>query len=583
MPLWDSNQLDDQPTWDASVDFRGGMNSTVLPHLLKPTEFVLGNNTILTNAGRLQTRGGTEVKGDLAVAADVRGLLYFDTPTPQTEVIVFADSEVKVWDNSTLAAVSGTNAYDLTGEVAAFQALEQVYFCGSTKLFQYDGANIFKVTRLTVEVLFGGTSGYSVGDALTFTGGASTTPAVGEVASVLAGVITGITLTDRGTGWTSAPTVTCTTGSNDATFTVALVDPPTGTLAAWHTNRAFLAGDSANPTTLRVSDILDPAYWALANSIDVGSDGEAITCLFSWDVFNLLVFKAQSVYLIPTNPADTVANWQVQKISSTVGCVAARTAVQVGTDVWWLSREGVMSVRRLNQETQREITDSISAPIQELIDRITWGSVETAVAVFYDNKYILSLPVDGSVTPNVTLVYDTYHQTWSGTWDGFNITAGVVSRFLNESELYLGTPDGELRLYNPETERDQDGVVFTDISTTVNLRAFMFSDPVSPKSLLNVELEFQDSTATLDVKLSVDGEPDVNIALGIATGNALLMLGIATLPATITSGGHYRRAFNLLEHRKVRDAQLKLTTTAGRLAIRSAVMSAFVETIQLEQ
>jgi hypothetical protein len=262
--------------------------------------------------------------------------------------------------------------------------------------------------------------------------------------------------------------------------------------------------------------------------------------------------------------------------------VAARTAVQVGADVWWLSRSGLTSVRRLNQETQREIVNSISAPIQSFIDRITWASVSTAVATFYDNKYFLSIPVDGSSTPNLTLVYDTYHRAWSGEWEGFDVTSAAVSRFLDESELYIGTDVGELLHYKPGSEVDVDGAVHTAIPTTVNLRAFLFSEPVSPKSLLNVELEFQDSTATLDVKLSTDSEPEVDVAVAIKTGDALLMEGFY-LPAVITAGGHYRRAFNLLEHRKVRDAQIRLSTAAGRLAIRSAIMSAFVEPMQLEQ
>lgn len=578
MPLFDNNLLDDQPTFDATPDFRGGMDTTVTPHLLAQNQYAYANNMQLTHSGRPETRHGFEVVGDMSPAVQVRSMGYYHTPSDEL-LVTTADNQCRVWDNATLTNISG---YDLTGDVTSFQAEDKFLFCGAAKLLEYDGTDIYKVTRLTVSIDTAGT-GYSVGDALTFTGGSPTENAVGEVASVdSSNGITGITITNRGRGFTSAPTVGVTSAGSGAVLTAALVDPPTGTIGVWFTKRAFLAGDSANPTRLHISDILDPGYWADANSIDIGADGDPITGLFPWDNYNLLVFKANSTYLVTADPTTSPANWVVQQVSSTIGCAAHNTAVQVGADVWWLSHQGVVSVKRLNQETQREVTLTISLPIQSTIDRINWSAVSDARAKFFDNKFLLSLPLDSATTNNTLVVFDTYHQVWVSEWSNINATSFGVTRFSDERTLYVGDSSGQVREYSEALTADRDGGVDTEIPSELKLRAFQFSEPVSPKSLLNVELEFQGSTATIDLSVFIDEGSEQSLVSDLTTFRELLTLPF-TLPATLSDGGHYRRAFNLLKFRRIRQVQPRITSDSGTLSLRSVVFSAFIETMLLEQ
>jgi hypothetical protein len=587
MPRWDNNELDDQPTFDASVDFRGGLNSTVLPHLLQQNQYANGVNVMLNKAGRLLTRGGTTVLTDHTSAVPVRGSCFYEATIASPlstvkEVVTVIDNELRVWDDSASTVISG---YDLTGQVSVFQGMQRVYFCSNAKLLEYDGTHatpqVYQVNRLTVAVNAPGT-GYVVGEALTFTGTPAAT-AVGEVLTVGGGgEILTITILDRGRGYASAPTVGVTTaGGSGATFTVALVDPPTGTLGVWHTERIFLAGDEDYPERLHISDLLDGGYWGAANSLDVGNDGQPITGLHSWDNYNLLVFKATSTYLVNTDPTINLADWTIQKVSSTVGCVAHETAVQVGADVWWMSRDGIQSVRRMAQETQREIQNTISTPIQSHFDNIAWAGVAQSNAVYFDNKYILSIPSGVASLPDTLLVYDTYHQVWVSEWSGVSSMSMTVSRFGNEAELNIGTEVGELRVYDPDTEVETDGVVLTDIATTVELRAFSFSDPFSQKSLLNIGLEFQSSTATITLAMAVSERPYETVVSPLQTYVTLLTLPF-TLPAVLSDGGHYRRAFGLLKHRRVAQAQPRISSTGGRLGLRSVTMTAFVEPMQIE-
>ena len=506
MPLTFSEAIDDPVVFSASTDFRGGMNSTVLPHLLPDNQYAEAKNMELTMTGRLQTRPGYEVEGSMATSSAVRNLVWYDLVGSEL-VVATQDNELKKWDGSTFTTVSG---FGMTGQLSAFQFFNKVLYVGQSTLKDFDGTNI------------------------------------------------------------TTPSLTGTTAGN---------------IACAHANRVVRAGDSSNPERLYVSDAGAGGYttWnGWSGSIDVGAEGEIITGLKSWDVNNLLVFKSHSTYLAvttgPTGTMTTAADWTIQSVSSVVGCVAHETAVQVGTDIWWLSKQGVVSVRRLRQETQREIVNSLSAPIQSYIDRINWQQVHKATAVYHDNKYILSVPLDSATEPDHMLVFDTYHQTWAAYWTGLDAASAVVGYFDEIPTLYLGSSDGELRKMDEDLKTD-DG---NDLASHAYLKAFSFNEPVSPKALLNVELEFQDSTATADLNLRLDGSTNDVLELDdFATGNSLLTFPW-TFPVTFVEPGLYRKAISLLHHRRVRQVQPRLSATAERLSLRSIILSGFVETTMIE-
>jgi len=74
-------------------------------------------------------------------------------------------------------------------------------------------------TEVTLVTVLTGGTGYSVGNAVTFSGGGASTQATGRVAAVSAGAITMVDITTPGVGYTSNPTATAAVGSG-ATFAV---------------------------------------------------------------------------------------------------------------------------------------------------------------------------------------------------------------------------------------------------------------------------------------------------------------------------------------------------------------------------
>jgi hypothetical protein len=363
--------------------------------------------------------------------------------------------------------------------------------------------------------------------------------------------------------------------------------PPIGKFVIWHTNRLFMAGITDIPDALYCSDILDPATWdSNEQMLQIGGgDGEDITGLASWDDFNLVVFKRSSVWLVRTDPTATVANWQVQRLSNKVGCIAHRSIVQSGGDVWFMSAEGVRTVGRTIATTQREISDPISVPIQDVIDRINPAAIGNICASFWNNRIMFGVALDNSDTNNAVLVYNTLQQKWSGTWSGWLPTC--FSRTgADTQQLVWGRSDGAVWRWQ-DTGFDTDGA-FTDngaaIPTRIKTRALFFQELLSEKQGNFVEVEFYDSLASATLAGVVDGKTPISINGGASfiTSASQLLLPVL-LPCTLPLGGVRRVAFDLMQHPPFRELQFVLESSGGKLALRTMIATAFVNTLQMER
>lgn len=573
MPVWYNEGLDDQPVFDVTGDFRGGMNTTMAPSLLPNNQYSLGENAVLDKAGGLLSRYGTTQEVSLTGS---RRLLYYDTPSLE-QLLLVSDNSLKVYNGSATSDISG---YDGTGDVSLLQGVDRAFLATGSALHEYDGTNVYDVKRIKITITDGG-SGYT--SATVNVSGGSPVEAAEIEATVASGAVSILNLTNKGRGYTSAPTITISGDGAGATATAELVDPPTGAVAEWHTNRMFLAGISGKSDTIRVSDILDPSYWAVSNSFRVGGgEGESIIALKSWDVTNLLCFKESSTWLVQTDPTQDVANWPIEKVSDTVGCVAPQSAVQVGSDVWWLSRQGVVSVRRMAQETQREISAAISVPIQAYVDRINWAYASTATATFYDNKYLLAVPLDTATTPSHVFVYDTLHQCWAGIWTGLACKDMELTNFNSIKRLVLATSGGDVVRYDSNKTKDAVQGTDTVFTTKLWLRGYVFNEIVSDKTLLNCEMEFYRSEGPADLKASFDEENSETLAANVATSGPALTLPFEEEDSNILAVlGTETKSFTLLGRPSFRSMQPRIETTSGQLSLRTLKASAFLDTINL--
>lgn len=355
------------------------------------------------------------------------------------------------------------------------------------------------------------------------------------------------------------------------------------------TNRLFVSGVPSDPTSIHISSIgASPTWNTSLNVLRVGyGENDPITNMTTWDRFNVVVFKKNSTWILDADPTVDIANFPIQLLHRSIGCVGTRAACQVGQDVWFLSDSGVHSVRRTIVGDNNEVSVPISQPIQNIIDRITWVAANKSIAHFFNNRFFLSVPLDGSTELNYVLVYDTLNKAWAGYWTGLSIQCASISADGGELRLNFGRGDGKvsrwLNLEGDTLSQTYKDLGTTDIPTSVRSRGMTFQEFVSPKKPFNAAFEFHDSLANA-VNISVRFDEKDSTAIVSALDSS--QNGIAlpqTLPFTLTGPQVKRKAYGLLHLPPFREMQIVVESASNKLALRNITASAFVNTMEIER
>jgi hypothetical protein len=251
-------------------------------------------------------------------------------------------------------------------------------------------------------------------------------------------------------------------------------------------------------------------------------------------------------------------------------------------------------MQRILQGTDQEISEPLSKIIDSTIKEINRTYISRASALYYRNRYILSIPTGSSTKNDCSIVYNTVHKAWSGKWTNFG--ANQFCHYTNSPSncLVLGTPNGSVLQWkewvsdNNEIASDyQDSG--SDIRTSLTTKEFTFGDIMSYKSLNNVEVQFYSSLAYCSVSL-IDENGNTVIALSNIDSSAFSGgLGALILPFTLNANAilrnqkSKRRARSLLGNQPVRGAQVLIESGSGKLNIQSVIVSAFLDAFVSEE
>ena len=368
-------------------------------------------------------------------------------------------------------------------------------------------------------------------------------------------------------------------------------DPiPPATCIETHVERLCMAGISDagyDPATVFFSDYLDGKIWMKTESIQIGSDGDAIIALKSWRSNTLLVFKRGSVWAIICDPlVDDNGNklspayWTVNKISDSYGVVAAETITQVGNDVWFLSKRGVCSVQRAVAADENEMQAlPISTPIQDIIDRINWEAAGTSSMAYFKDRVFLSVPIDSSLRPNITLVYNTILKKWQGTWAGTSMRATGYARcdFDGIDRLIWRTHDGSAYVFiDDDTEsgfdRCEDYSEYYEQGITT--KAYIWDSPLNLKRALDIEIEFYKSSGTADAFVRLDGGGQIQIARDMKISNAKTLP--QKVPFSLSETTITNFSYNLRHLPRFRQMQVIVKSRNGRAKLRNVNINAII-------
>lgn len=252
----------------------------------------------------------------------------------------------------------------------------------------------------------------------------------------------------------------------------------------------------------------------------------------------ILIFGQDQIWAI--NPSVTpVATDQPVKLLD-IGCVNGRTVSQVGDDVLFLATDGVRGVFRSQQDKlQLGSSYPLSYVLKDEVDSLNWAQISKACSVFFDNKYFISVAVDGSSTNNEVWVYFPASQGWM-VISGWNVASWATLTVSGQKLLYaIDSTDG--KVYRAWTGFSDNSIA---IEYTEESRKEDFGQPLVKKvgGVLKVR-----SLSSGDYDLTVSASADDNeyVVLGTMNlaGNAPVLP--VSLPFDLASSNIVEESFHL--------------------------------------
>lgn len=245
--------------------------------------------------------------------------------------------------------------------------------------------------------------------------------------------------------------------------------------------------------------------------------------LHSFAEDNLLVFNRNSIHLVQNT--NNLAAATTKLLTDEVGCVARDSIVQVGNRIIFLSDNGVYGTDFLDEYNLRGTETPLSEPINPIIDRINRATWSKSVATYFDNRYYIAVPIDGSQRNNALLIYNFLNGQWesvdtvnSSNWD---IEALIVAGDGDQRGLYAINSLGGIHRIDSRLEgTDLINVQIggsnevVDIPAALTTRQYTLGT-LERKKWNGVELHIESSTENQsDLTISAETEnPDSTIPL----------------------------------------------------------------------
>jgi hypothetical protein len=307
------------------------------------------------------------------------------------------------------------------------------------------------------------------------------------------------------------------------------------------------------------------------------------------------------------------------EITREYGGISPLAALNVGTDVQFLSRKGWASVIRTVAGEKLGQARTLSESIPQNLSDVDWINAGQSVAAYWDNRLFIAVPGraqdDDTVQNNLTLTHNQINMTlavqqqsagdevvggvietgspreaWEGTWSGdwLNPAAFAVITVAGEERLTFATPDGLVCFMDADWQDVGDTAIETELTTrgyfggktVLCLRGSLNWDVFNPS--VNVELVragYAETTPLMESKtysnedwITYDGSGNDFSAPGRAGYNMNPDAGLYTegVPFDV----HQNITEPLWMRERDRSPQFTLTNAQGSLRVNSINITA---------
>jgi len=231
---------------------------------------------------------------------------------------------------------------------------------------------------------------------------------------------------------------------------------PNSRHAIYYGNRHIVQTDG---NTFQVSHYLRDNAWTALDMFSINDGGnDRLIAITPWTLNEFVVFMRNSIFYanvgVGSYNAGDAANEPdsyVKSLATDIGCIAHKSVVQAGGGVIFLSDNGVYIANPAgagaggtNGNTPEgmrllTLTEPLSSPISDIIERINYNHVNKAVGVYFENRYYLAVPLDTSTVNNAILVYNFINKAWESVdfyQSGFDIKNFHVAKNGNRRRLF---------------------------------------------------------------------------------------------------------------------------------------------------
>lgn len=262
-------------------------------------------------------------------------------------------------------------------------------------------------------------------------------------------------------------------GSNAAGATYSTLR--SGGVACYSNNQLLLATTPVKDTVL-VSDVLDYNTFdplLKAFRVNAGSD-DYIVALHPFAEGDVLVLGRKSIYrahieIASDGQSINTATSFVELITNEVGCRAKGTVVTAGAFVYFLSDAGVYRLDSQYQDVKvRGVTMPLSDGVADIFEDVNEDAVHLSSAVWYDNRYWLTLPLGTADAPSAMLVWSALNNEWESL-DAFptGIHTLLVGEYGGRRRLFGVSRAGKLFLM--EEREDGDDAADAEVTEVVRI------------------------------------------------------------------------------------------------------------------
>ena len=176
-------------------------------------------------------------------------------------------------------------------------------------------------------------------------------------------------------------------------------------------NVLFWSGFSNAPSTVQFSEIGQPETTQPDYNFEVRTnDGDKVTGQKTYNS-QVIVTKERSFHKIIGSTPDDL---QLVELSTEFGCLSNKTMVEYDQKLCWLDKRGILEFNGSSWEI-------ISTPVEPMFRRMNLAAADKACGVNhqYRNQVWFGIPIDGSTSNNLTVVYDYLVGGWT-FFDGFS-------------------------------------------------------------------------------------------------------------------------------------------------------------------